>query len=256
MRIVTKTSLVTRLTLLIFTVASGLAATGQAGGSDATSIVQRASAAMGCGLVTNDTTIMVSGSLRAGSIPNAMRVTIQSQGNTRWRSELDTPKERKVTIINDGRGQMQHADGRVTPLAQHNTFHQRPMHIPCLTNIALQPGTLQATYLRTETAGSDSLDVIELLPVNRPTAKLLSDRMKTTVWISRSSGYLAKMQYINASEANLNDTRAIEIDYSDYRVVDGLAVPFHQVTRDGEFTLDLLIDSVQLNTPVADFTIR
>jgi outer membrane lipoprotein-sorting protein len=223
---------------------------------DGTAFVARANAAMGCSLVGKDTTIMVTGSVKAGSLPNRMRVIIQSQGNTRWRSELDTPKEHKVTVINEGKGQMQHADGRVTPLAQYNTFHQRPMHIPCLTNIALLADALVATYLRTETTSSDLLDVIELLPTNRPTVMQLADRMKTTVWISRSTGYLAKMQYMNASETDFNDTQTVEISYSDYRVVDGLAVPFHQVNRDGEFTLDLLIDSVQLNGPAADFSLR
>jgi outer membrane lipoprotein-sorting protein len=224
--------------------------------ADGKAVVARANVAMGCSLVGKDTTIMVSGYLKAGSLPNPMPVTIQSQGNSRWRSDLDAPKELKVTIVNDGRGQIQHADGRVTPLAQYNTFHQRPMHIPCLTNIALQAGALEATYLRTETTAGDFLDVIELLPVNRPSVKKLADRMKTTVWISRSTGYLAKMQYTNATEADFNDTQTVEINYSDYRVVGGLAVPFHQVTRNGEFTLDLLVDSVQLNTPAADFGLR
>jgi hypothetical protein len=48
----------------------------------------------------------------------------------------------------------------------------------------------------------------------------------------------------------------VEIDYMDYRIVNGMAVPFHQVTHAGALALDLQLDSVQLNTPAADFNLR
>lgn len=235
---------------------AGAAAAAPAAGADATAIVQRANAAMGCGIVGKDTTITVSGSLKASSLPNPMPVTIQSQGNRRWRSELDTPKEHKVTIVNDGRGQMQHADGRVTPLAENNTSHQRPMHIPCLTNIGLPRDQIDAVLLRSETEGSDTLDVVDLELTARPKEKLAAARMKTTVWVSRTTGYLAKLQYVNVAEQDANDTQVVEIEYTNYRVIDGLAIPFHQITHAGQLTLDLQIDSVQLNAHAADFNLR
>src|SRR5215471_855124 len=86
---------------------------GQQSGADARPILQRASSAMGCSLVGPDTTITVNGTITVKSSSMVMNVSIQSQGNNRWRSELDTPKGRKVTVVNDGKGQMQHADGRV-----------------------------------------------------------------------------------------------------------------------------------------------
>src|SRR6185312_3810095 len=220
---------------------------------DGRSILERSSAAMGCSLINPNTAIHVAAHLQASSLPAPMALTIDSQGNSRWRSELDTPKEHKVTIVNNGKGQMRHADGRVTPLAENNTSHQRPMHIPCLTNIALPPGAVDATYVRTEAAGADSLDVVELLPVARPALKTAADRMKTTAWISQTTGYLARLQYVNTAEQDSNDTQTVEIDYFDYRLIDGLAVPFHQVTHSGKLTLDLQLDSVQLNAPTADF---
>jgi outer membrane lipoprotein-sorting protein len=211
---------------------------------------------MGCGLITNNTTIKISGLLQAASMPNPMAMTIESQGNTRWRSDLDTPKEHKVTIINDGKGQIQHADGRVTPLAQHNTYHQRPMHIPCLTNVALPLGQIDAVFVRSETTGPDTLDVIDLEPKSQPKEKVAAARMKTTVWVSRTTGYLAKLQYVNAAEQDASDTQNVEIEYKDYRVIDGLAIPFHQITHAGKLTLDLQIDSAQLNAQAADFNLR
>jgi outer membrane lipoprotein-sorting protein len=223
---------------------------------DARSTVERSSAAMGCSLINPNTAIHVAAHLQVTSLPAPMTLTIDSQGNSRWRSELDTPKEHKVTIVNNGKGQTQHADGRVTPLTENNTSHQRPMHIPCLTNIALPAGSVDATYVRTEAAGADSLDVIELLPVARPALKAAADQMKTTVWISQTTGYLTRLQYINAAEQDSSDAQTVEIDYFDYRAINGLAVPFHQITHSGAFTLDLQIDSVQLNAPAADFQLR
>jgi outer membrane lipoprotein-sorting protein len=229
---------------------------GQANAPDAHAILQRAANAMGCNTVTPVTNIVAVGHLQASGISAPMPLTIYSQGNSRWRSELDTPKEHKVTIVNNGKGQIQHADGRVTPLAEHNTSHQTPTFIPCLTRLALSAAAVDATYVRAETTTGDILDVVEVLPKNLSNLKPAMDRMKSTVWISRSTGYVTKLEYINASEEDSNETEPVDIEYFDYRVVGGLAVPFHQVTHAGDFSLDLLFDSVQLNTPAADFSLR
>jgi len=231
-------------------------ASAQTPGSDASGIIRRANVSMGCDLVGRQASIRVEGVLSASSLSVLMPIKINTQGSDHYRSELDTPKERKTTVINGGRGQIQHGDGQVTALAEHNTSHQHPLHIPCLTNIGLPPDQVDAVFLRTERAGSDFVDVVNLELSGRPKDKQAAERMKTTVWISRSAGYLVKLQYLNASEQDANDTQLVEIEYSDYRVTDGLAVPFHQVTRSGHLTLDLRINSVQLNAPIADFNLR
>lgn len=224
--------------------------------ADGIGIIRRASTAMGCALAGPDTSISIQGTLSASSLAGPMHVRIDTQGNDRLRSELDTPKERKTTIINVGRGQIQHGDGRVTALAEHNASHQRPMHIPCLTNIALPPGQVDVVFVRAETDGSDTLDVVDLELKARPKEKFAAARMKTTVWISRSTGYLMKLQYVNAAEQDASDTQLVEIEYANYRVIDGLAVPFHQITHSGQLTLDLQINSAQLNAQAADFNLR
>lgn len=229
----------------------------QSAGPDPHPILQRASAAMGCSLIGTDTTIAVTGTITVKGTGALMKVSIESQGNNRWRSELDTPKEHKVTIVNRGKGQMQHADGRVTPLAEHNTSHERPTHIPCLTDLALPPGLIDATYLRAELASADTLDVIEVLRKDRPGIKKLADRMKITVWLSRNTGQLIRLQHANVAENDSNDVQIVEIDYSDYRVVDGLAVAFTQkMLVDGQLSFEFTVDSARLNTPAADFTLR
>lgn len=224
--------------------------------ADAAAILERASSAMGCSVLNPTTTISVSGAIHLADGVTVMPVTIQSQGERSWRSELVTAKERKVTVVNNGKGQIQHADGRVRNLAEHNVSHQPPMHIPCLTGLAAPPGRLTASYVRTDTVAGDSLDVIELMP-NFQGPKRFAGRLKLTLWISRSTGYLMELQYVNAAEQDFNDIQTVQIDYSDYRVVDGLSVPFTQVTKsDGKLVLDLRLDSVQLNVPAADFSLR
>ena len=228
----------------------------QAPSIDATAVLRRASQSMGCSVLTPVTTISVAGSVHLADGVTVMPVMIQSQGDRSWRSELVTAKERKVTVVNNGKGQIQHADGRVQNLTENNTSHQPPMHIPCLTGLAAPPGRLTATYLRTETTAADSLDVVKLMP-NFQGPKQFAGRLKLTLWISRSTGYLVKLQYVNSAEQDSEDTQTVEIDYSDYRVIDGLAVPFTQVTQsDGKLVFDLRLDSVQLNTPAADFSLR
>jgi len=84
----------------------------------------------------------------------------------------------------------------------------------------------------------------------------MADRLKTTYWISRNNGFVVKLQYVNTAESDASDTQTVDVEYSDYRPVDGVAIPFHQVTRAGNVVLALQFDSVQLNTAAADFNLR
>ena len=218
-------------------------------------VLQRAFAAMGCDKLGPETPITVTGTLTpAGG--TAMPLTISSQGDDRWRSELDTPKGHKTTIINGGRGEMHRSDGKVQKLAEHNTSHQRPFHIPCLVVLSHPSGRIKATFLRTEAGTGDSFDVVEILPSGHPNEKWATDRMKETLWISRTNGYLTKLRYTNGAEQDSNDALLVTIEYSDFRLTAGIAQPFHQVTSSGHTTLDFQINSVDLNTAAADFRLE
>ncbi len=227
----------------------------QAPAVDGTSIVQRSFAAMGCAAIARDTTATLRGSLTLAD-GTVMPLTMFSQGDNRLRSELDSPKGHKVTIVNDGKGQMQRGDGRTVALAEHNTFHQKPTHIPCLTNLSLPQGKADSLVINVEQAAGDILDVVEVTPRDRPKHKQAADRMKTLLWISRNTGYVAKLQYINGAENDPNDAQPVVVEYSDYRVIDGVAIPSRQVTRSGNLVLDVHFDSIELNTAAADFNLR
>jgi hypothetical protein len=122
--------------------------------------------------------------------------------------------------------------------------------------LSLPQGKADSLVVKVEQIAGDILDVVEITPKDRPNLKQIADRMKTLFWISRNSGYVVKMQYINAAEKDSNETQPVDIEYSDYRVVDGLAVPFHQITRAGDLVLNLSFESAQLNTAAADFSLR
>lgn len=224
---------------------------------DARAIIQSSYRAMGCSIVGSNTSITATGTLKSDASGAQMRVTIYSQGFDRLRSELDTPREHKVTIVNGGKGQIQHQDGHITPLAGHNTSHQRPSYIPCLSRLNSRFEQISGSYLRSESSGSETLDVIEVSPASIAMPKELLDHAKTTFWISRTTGYVARMRYINSTEQDSKDTEEVDVDYMDYRTVDGLAVPFKQQTLSrGQVVLELTLDSVHLNVAPAEFTLR
>src|SRR5205085_10300843 len=112
--------------------------------------------------------------------------------------------------------------GNVTKLAEHNTAFERPTWVPCLTNLALPPEQVRTRYLRTEAYPGGLVDVVELWPTNMSNLDKLGYRVKTTVWTSRNTGYLIRMEYINAAEQDINATHVVVVDYSDYRLVDAL----------------------------------
>lgn len=216
-------------------------------------MLQHSFAAMGCGNLGTETPIRVTGNLNL-SDGAAIPLTIESQGDDRLRSELDTPKGHKTTVINAGRGEIRHSNGKVQKLAGHNTSHQRPMHIPCLVVLRHPSGRLDATFVRSD--AGDVADVVEILPSNHSNHKIVVAQLKETLWISRTNGYVTKLQYTNMSERDPNDTHIVTIEYSDYRVIDGVAIPFQQVTRSGDIAFTLQLTSVQINAPAANFTLQ
>jgi len=216
-------------------------------------MLQRTFAAMGCGNLGVETPISVTGSLNL-SDGTVMPLTIHSQGDDRLRSELDTPKGHKTTVINAGRGEIHHGNGKVQKLAGYNTSHQPPMHIPCLAVLRHPSGRLEATFLRTD--AGDGADVVEILPSGHSNHKVVVAQLKETMWISRATGFVTKFQYTNMSERDPNDTHIVTIEYSDYRVIEGVAIPFQQVTRSEDIVFTLQLTSVQINAPAANFTLE
>jgi outer membrane lipoprotein-sorting protein len=244
--------------LVVMLLSVGLSQVRQPGVMDSRNIIQRAYAGMGCLDIGNDTTIFVTGSLKlADSQTAGMPITIQSKGSRRWRSEIVTQKGRRVLVVNNGIGQIQHENGKLIGLSAHNTSHQQPTHLPCLTNLASASSEIASKYLRTESLSGDSLDVIELAPKTKRDGVLFANRTKTTLWISRNTGYLMKLEYTNTAENNPSSTELVDVNYADYRVINGIAVPFKQQTfNEGTLSIELDIDSVQFGTSPADFTLR
>jgi hypothetical protein len=242
--------------LLVIVIFSLLPVEGQSPSQNqGNAILQNAFAAMGCEKLGPEIAITVTGSLNL-SDGTAMPVTIYSQGDDRLRSELDTPKGRKTTVINAGRGEMRRDNGKAQKLAEHNTSHQRAMHIPCLVVLRHPSGQIEARFVRTDTGGGDTFDVLEILPSKHSDHKLVVEQLKKTLWVSRTNGYVQKVQYTNMAEQDPNETHLVAIEYSDYHIVDGVAVPFQQITRSADITFTLQLTSVQINAPAANFTLE
>jgi hypothetical protein len=76
---------------------------------------------------------------------------------------------------------------------------------------------------------------------------------KTQFFIDPTSGAVLKIAYTNFSETNPDSGQAVEIYFSDFRVINGERVPFRQTEfDDGVLESDLTLTSITFNNGLAD----
>jgi len=111
-------------------------------------------------------------------------------------------------------------------------------------------------YLGTETIANQTTHRIAISPQpssSDPAAPLRSRANRLVVWISESSGFPLQIAYVRISTDNPTASRLVTRAFSDYRVVNGIAVPFHQDEFGGEQrSFSLQLTTVILNAGLRD----
>jgi hypothetical protein len=95
---------------------------------------------------------------------------------------------------------------------------------------------------------------LSVIPTSDPDqAKHFRAQTRTTFEIDSASGLVTRIAHPLAAENDPGVVQQTEIEYSDYRVVDGVAVPFRQKSyADGKLESELVLDSVNLNVQLND----
>jgi hypothetical protein len=159
--------------------------------------------------------------------------------------------------VNHGRGAIIHPDGSVKTLWSNNTFYEHVEHVPLLSLLSeYGNGRVNLLYKGVQQIKGQSEDVIELDfvpsldPDDGPTFASMS---KTFFFVNQASHLVDKTQRSSFTEGSSNETFKEEVYMSDYRMVDGMLVPFHQaVFLDGHLDTDLTFTSVNFNVGITD----
>jgi hypothetical protein len=188
-------------------------------------------------------------------------LTLKVKGCHEFRIDAkDTTGGRSSIVHGDSAANFTSSGSRTVPA--HSALSLRPLALPFFCGIGLPlASNISLRYLGTEDVGGQPAQKIESSQASSPNDPLGTFREKTsrlTIWVSAATGLPIQIASIRASEDNPSASVTTIRTFSDYRLVNGTAVPFHQEEWIGERLLHTLqISSVTFNNGLsdADFTL-
>lgn len=180
----------------------------------------------------------------------------ETGGTQRIRRTTQNDYGSVVRIVNTGVGQLT-TNGIVTPLPLDSTLGERVRHIPALSLIAeVSNPSLEVTYEGSEAingAACDRISISQPLIGDPQQADSFRELTKTTFWIDQQTRFVLKEAHTERNSKPTPGTYRVELYFANYRQVQGVAMPFTQVTFvDGQPASEVAISAVQFNAGVPD----
>jgi len=226
--------------------------------TQALAVAQHALIVMGArNLVPNQSAQAIGTLTLHGESDIVFPVVLKSAGTQRLRTEITTNTGLRLFVVNGGRGIIRQPDGSVRQLADENMIVQRINHIPALSllgeclqkNVALD-------YIGTSTLDDAIVEIVAVSLYSGATVKdaqSLQSRTRILYYVDAKTGLVIRIDRANYAENNPNEVQNEETYLSDYRLVNGIMIPFQQRTlADGKPYLDLVLTSVTFGVAVND----
>jgi hypothetical protein len=192
-----------------------------------------------------------------GTDSNSYPVTYKLKGGSQISTELAEDAGTSRTVSNGKIAGAILPDGTVVPLPSYLAHSMRQMVFPFMTQITNSAapdisvglaGTLQingtlcnGVALAHHLARTDPLAFVEDLA------------SPMTIWISSTTGLPVQIDYALTGINNFKAVLHLSKTFSDYRIVNGVAVPFHQEEiLQGQKNIVLDLIGVQFNTALTD----
>lgn len=181
-------------------------------------------------------------------------ITIKSKG-TALRQELSLPNKQLVYIIKGGQGYTL-IGGVRHDMPLHITKYRRPNHIPAISRIVdfLQQNT-QVTYVGIENVAGNPAHHIVLtsLPTDSTPTKVEALMSEFHIFVDVQSFRVVKTRSYMFSLDAVENRSSCDTYYSDYRIVQGVVVPFRITERvSGQSYSDISLSNVTLNSGLSD----
>jgi hypothetical protein len=226
--------------------------------AQASAVAQRSLAAMGSNnLVPNQTALAAATLTLHGNSDTAFTVVLKSLGTQQLRTELTTSKGLRLTIVNAGHGIIRQPDGSIRQLSDANTLAYRVNHIPALSLLSEYPqNTVALEYVGNSVVDGSTVDIVAAslyLGATVQAAQASQNRTRVLYYIDGKTGLVNRIDQLNYAENNPIDVQNLQTHLSDYRLVNGVAVPFRQETyADGQPLFTLVLNSVTFGVTVSD----
>jgi len=223
-------------------------------------IVQSALEALGglnIAATYSDSVTIATASIHETNAEIEVPVTIKTKGSREMRSEMHMPKGLTVRILNNGRSILQRPNGKVQKLSMNNAVGERIEHIPLFSMLSeYAHPDISVQYKGTSQVQGQPVQVVALsyVPSTDPgQGPAFSAATQTLFFIDQTTNLVDKLRYTNHDENDDGTTQQIDVYFSQYQTVDGVAIPFHQATyADGKLLSELVLKSVTFNNGLSD----
>ena len=191
-----------------------------------------------------------------GQAVDTVSVTWKARGPRQHRADVQATAGATSTIVNGDSGAVVTPNGpRFIP--SHSALSMQPLDFPFYSDlISANDPNVGLHYAGTETVGSQLAHRVEIAreaPAGHPLAAVRHRAGHLTVWVSTSTWLPVQIEYVRIANDNPTAARSSIRTFSDHRVVNGLAVPFHQEEFAGTQRLyTLQLNSVSFNVGLSD----
>jgi len=191
-----------------------------------------------------------------GDTPQSSAVTMKIKGARIYRIDVQDSSGPITTIINGDAGAVTRTAG-TSFMPAHSAISQRAWAFPFFSDLsALSDTAVGFQYAGAETISGNLVHRVEITrsySSSDPMSSLRSRVAHLTVWISAATWLPLQVQFNRVSDDNPTAIRSLIRTFSDYRIVNGLAIPFHQEQfAAGQLQQTLQLTSVSSNTGVSD----
>lgn len=200
------------------------------------------------------TSVAVGKMTLVGEQPLTGSIKYETSGSDKIRSEFQAPDGLVVRIVNSGEGTIQRPNKPTRRLSRNNTVFGGITHIPVLSRLAdASIGNADITSLSQVSTILIGRVALAASKAKASDVSRLQALTQQEFEIDPITGTISKLRYTSYGDDDDVSKTKVEIVYSDYRVVQGIAVPFHQQTYlDGVLRAELVLDSVQFNGPISE----
>jgi hypothetical protein len=190
-------------------------------------------------------------------------VTIRTLGDNHFRMEADLPRNRMTWVVRNGMGfKKEKEDDTPVPISTLQAINLAGFTFPLqLVAEALADPSTDLSFVAIEHRGGRSVYRLRMKgrfgSVSQPhgglvVKSLLVDALNFDIVIEEDYPFL-----ISKSGGNKSDTAPRQIEFEDFRVVDGVRVPFSISTRIvGQRTMSISLSKVIFNSNLSDSDFR
>jgi outer membrane lipoprotein-sorting protein len=185
---------------------------------------------------------------------NVLSIILKIKGQGQLRTDIQ--ETASTVIINNGQGAV------ITPfgtrfLPDVSALAVRPFTMPAFSDVgvAANDPNVSIAYVGKDTVNGQSTKEIQVARQVDPCSPLaaFSKIFPITVWVDASSGLPVQIQYAQTAADNQNASSSRIRQFSNYKVLNGIAVAFTQVeVIDGQTSATWQVNDVRFNVGLTD----